>query len=157
MFCSSFLFLPPLIASPLPLSTSICIPRKQSKDMKLMFHKAVKKISHVRVVTQLYMQEDDDNVMMTHHWMTCNSWLCLNWTPDSISSLRAIPVGKSSRENEYHLEPPGTWNMKLFMSSLKSDGDFPQRAVDRRRMWLVKVSFQIVFKSVCISGLSQEM
>lgn len=32
-----------------------------------MFHKAVKKISHVRVVTQLYMQEDDDNVMMTHH------------------------------------------------------------------------------------------
>lgn len=47
--------------------------------------------------------------------------------------------------------------MKLFISSLEFDGDFPQRAVDRRRMWLVKVSFQIVFKSVCISGLSQEM
>ncbi|XP_007576118.1 retinal guanylyl cyclase 2 isoform X1 [Poecilia formosa] len=39
----------------------------ENRDMKQVFHKAVKKISHVRVVTQLYVPEDDHNVMLTHH------------------------------------------------------------------------------------------
>ncbi|XP_008288040.1 retinal guanylyl cyclase 2 [Stegastes partitus] len=38
-----------------------------SKDVKHVFHKAVKKLSHVRVVTQLHAPEDEDNVMMAHH------------------------------------------------------------------------------------------
>ncbi|XP_041840435.1 retinal guanylyl cyclase 2 [Melanotaenia boesemani] len=52
---------------PLPVPPELKSGMKNSRDMKQVFHKAVKKISHVRVVTQLYMPEDDDNVMMTHH------------------------------------------------------------------------------------------
>ncbi|KAM9718223.1 retinal guanylyl cyclase 2 isoform 1-T1 [Menidia menidia] len=52
---------------PIPPELKSGILLKESRDMKQVFHKAVKKISHVRVVTQLYMPEDDDNVMMTHH------------------------------------------------------------------------------------------
>ncbi|XP_068164325.1 retinal guanylyl cyclase 2 isoform X1 [Antennarius striatus] len=39
----------------------------QSKDMKLVFHKAAKKISHILVVTQLHASNDDENVLMSHH------------------------------------------------------------------------------------------
>ncbi|CAN9509735.1 unnamed protein product [Ophioblennius macclurei] len=40
----------------------------EARNMKQVFYKAVKKISHVRVVTQLYAPDDDGgNVMMTHH------------------------------------------------------------------------------------------
>ncbi|KAM6909176.1 retinal guanylyl cyclase 2 [Xenentodon cancila] len=52
---------------PVPPELKSGIPLNTSRDMKQVFHKAVKKIAHVRVVTQLYMPEDDDNVMMTHH------------------------------------------------------------------------------------------
>ncbi|XP_047440657.1 retinal guanylyl cyclase 2 isoform X8 [Mugil cephalus] len=47
--------------------TRISILPSETKDMKQVFHKAVKKIAHVRVVTQLYTPEDDGNVMLTHH------------------------------------------------------------------------------------------
>ncbi|XP_036966905.1 retinal guanylyl cyclase 2 [Acanthopagrus latus] len=46
--------------------TSFSIAAGESKDLKRAFHKAVKKISHVRVVTQMQAQ-DDDNVLMAHH------------------------------------------------------------------------------------------
>ncbi|XP_028330604.1 retinal guanylyl cyclase 2 isoform X2 [Gouania willdenowi] len=45
----------------------ISILSNQSKDLRHMFCKAVRKITHVRVVTQLPAQEEDSNVMMTHH------------------------------------------------------------------------------------------
>ncbi|XP_037538865.1 retinal guanylyl cyclase 2 [Nematolebias whitei] len=38
-----------------------------TRDLRRVFHKAVKKIAHVRVVTQLYVPEDDHNVLLTHH------------------------------------------------------------------------------------------
>ncbi|XP_038586029.1 retinal guanylyl cyclase 2 [Micropterus salmoides] len=47
--------------------TQIIIPTKESKDVKQVFHKAVKMISHVRVMTQLIVPDEDDNVMMSHH------------------------------------------------------------------------------------------
>ena len=56
-----------LHSSPSPVFLPSSMSLKASRDMKQVFHKAVKKISHVRVVTQLYMPEDDDNVMMAHH------------------------------------------------------------------------------------------
>ncbi|XP_072232312.1 retinal guanylyl cyclase 2 [Leuresthes tenuis] len=52
---------------PVPPEVKSGMSLKASRDMKQVFHKAVKKISHVRVVTQLYMPEEDDNVMMAHH------------------------------------------------------------------------------------------
>nr|BAC76881.1 guanylyl cyclase [Oryzias latipes] len=52
---------------PLPVPPELKTGMKAPRDMKQVFHKAVKKISHVRVVTQLHMPEDDANVMMTHH------------------------------------------------------------------------------------------
>ncbi|XP_054457935.1 retinal guanylyl cyclase 2 [Anoplopoma fimbria] len=36
------------------------------KDLKHLFHKAVKKITHVRIVTQLYVPEEDGNAIMSH-------------------------------------------------------------------------------------------
>ncbi|KAF3697687.1 Retinal guanylyl cyclase 2 [Channa argus] len=54
---------PPTLIPVHPLS----ITSDESKSMKQVFHKAVKKISHVRVVTQLYTPYEDDNVMMSHH------------------------------------------------------------------------------------------
>lgn len=56
--------LPPTLSP--PLSTSISIAPSESKDLKQVFHKAVRKISHVLVVTQLQAL-DNDNVMMSHH------------------------------------------------------------------------------------------
>ncbi|XP_019119511.2 retinal guanylyl cyclase 2 [Larimichthys crocea] len=47
---------------------SISVAAADSKDVKQVFHKAVKKISHVRVMTQvLQAPEEEDNVMMSHH------------------------------------------------------------------------------------------
>uniref|UniRef100_A0A4W6FMN0 Guanylate cyclase n=1 Tax=Lates calcarifer TaxID=8187 RepID=A0A4W6FMN0_LATCA len=52
---------------PLPVPPELNIATDGSKDVKQVFHKAVKKIAHVRVVTQLYSTEDEDNVMLSHH------------------------------------------------------------------------------------------
>ncbi|XP_034020718.1 retinal guanylyl cyclase 2 isoform X2 [Thalassophryne amazonica] len=62
-------FTKPLPVPPeLKSGATIIISRKQTRNLKQVFHKAVKKISHVRVVTQLYYtHEDEDNVMMSHH------------------------------------------------------------------------------------------
>ncbi|TKS93231.1 Retinal guanylyl cyclase 2 [Collichthys lucidus] len=50
------------------LSISVSVAAADSKDVKQAFHKAVKKISHVRVMTQvLQAHEEEDNVMMSHH------------------------------------------------------------------------------------------
>ncbi|KAK2862850.1 hypothetical protein Q5P01_002383 [Channa striata] len=61
-------FTKPLPVPPqLKPGTRVSIASGESKNMKQVFHKAVKKISHVRVVTQLYTPYEDDNVMMSHH------------------------------------------------------------------------------------------
>ncbi|XP_015240974.1 PREDICTED: retinal guanylyl cyclase 2-like [Cyprinodon variegatus] len=52
---------------PVPPELKTGMSLTESRDLKQVFHKAVKKISHVRVVTQLYMPEDDHNVLLTHH------------------------------------------------------------------------------------------
>ncbi|KAM7366520.1 hypothetical protein PAMP_015956 [Pampus punctatissimus] len=62
-------FTKPLPVPPeLKSGSRISIAPNESKDVKQAFHKAVKKISHIRVVAQFNAQgEDDDNVMMLHH------------------------------------------------------------------------------------------
>lgn len=60
------MFSPSVVLSP-SLSTSISIAPSDSKDLKQVFHKAVKKISHIRVVTQLLLPEEDDSIMTSHH------------------------------------------------------------------------------------------
>uniref|UniRef100_A0A3Q3S0V2 Guanylate cyclase n=1 Tax=Mastacembelus armatus TaxID=205130 RepID=A0A3Q3S0V2_9TELE len=52
---------------PVPPELKSGIATTESKELKQIFYKAVKKISHVRVVTQLYTPEHDNNVMMSHH------------------------------------------------------------------------------------------
>ncbi|XP_069028216.1 retinal guanylyl cyclase 2 [Embiotoca jacksoni] len=52
---------------PLPVPPELNVAPSKSKNVKQAFHKAVKKIAHVRVLTQLFLQEDEGNVMMTHH------------------------------------------------------------------------------------------
>ncbi|KAM3857529.1 LOW QUALITY PROTEIN: retinal guanylyl cyclase 2 [Diretmus argenteus] len=49
-----------------PSPTTLITP-EESKLMKQRFHKAVRKISLVRVMTQLTSAEGDNNVMMSHH------------------------------------------------------------------------------------------
>ncbi|XP_078137945.1 retinal guanylyl cyclase 2, partial [Centroberyx gerrardi] len=39
----------------------------EQKDFKQILHKTVKKISHLRVMTQITTADDEDNVMMSHH------------------------------------------------------------------------------------------
>lgn len=61
---------PPSFSAPIlsfSLSPRISISTNESKNIKQVFHKAVKKISHVRVVTQLYAPCEEHNVMMSHH------------------------------------------------------------------------------------------
>ncbi|KAM3591137.1 uncharacterized protein V6R79_023235 [Siganus canaliculatus] len=59
--------IPPIVKS--GLSSTIGTPtyESESKNVKQAFHKAVKKISHVRVVSQLYAADEDDSVMLLHH------------------------------------------------------------------------------------------
>ncbi|XP_042368618.1 retinal guanylyl cyclase 2 [Plectropomus leopardus] len=52
---------------PVPPEVKSGIATGESKDVKRAFHKAVKKISHVRVATQVSTPDDEDNVMMSHH------------------------------------------------------------------------------------------
>uniref|UniRef100_A0A3Q1IGT6 Guanylate cyclase n=1 Tax=Anabas testudineus TaxID=64144 RepID=A0A3Q1IGT6_ANATE len=52
---------------PVPPELKSGISTNESKNIKQVFHKAVKKISHVRVVTQLYAPCEEHNVMMSHH------------------------------------------------------------------------------------------
>ncbi|XP_041820557.1 retinal guanylyl cyclase 2 isoform X2 [Chelmon rostratus] len=54
---------PPEVKSGSPIG----VAKDESKDLKQVFHKAVKKISHIRVVSQLQALDDDDNVMLSHH------------------------------------------------------------------------------------------
>ncbi|KAL7374649.1 hypothetical protein ABVT39_004666 [Epinephelus coioides] len=54
---------PPEVKSGTRISFSV----NESKDLKRAFHKAVKKISHVRVVTQVLGPDEDNNVMLSHH------------------------------------------------------------------------------------------
>lgn len=51
------------------LRTSISIIASESKNLRQVLHKAVKKISHIRIVTQ-FQAPEDDSVMMSHHWLT---------------------------------------------------------------------------------------
>lgn len=60
-----------------PLSTSIKIPTSETKNLKHIFHKAVRKISHLRVVTHMHAHDDHSSVMLAHHWVTCGLHL---WT-----------------------------------------------------------------------------
>lgn len=73
----SLMFLPSVVLSP-SLSARVSIAMGDPKDLKQVFHKAVKKISHVRVVTQLHVPEED-SIMMSHHWLTCSLQLHLDW------------------------------------------------------------------------------
>ncbi|KAK7910461.1 hypothetical protein WMY93_015145 [Mugilogobius chulae] len=61
-------FTKPLPVPPEVKSGRACsVATSQSRNMKQVLHKAVKMISHVRVVTQLYAHEEEPNVMMDHH------------------------------------------------------------------------------------------
>ncbi|XP_029696332.1 retinal guanylyl cyclase 2 isoform X2 [Takifugu rubripes] len=54
---------PPEIKS----GTSISTPASETKNMKHIFHKAVRKISHLRVVTHMHAHDDHSSVMLAHH------------------------------------------------------------------------------------------
>ncbi|XP_057710984.1 retinal guanylyl cyclase 2 isoform X1 [Corythoichthys intestinalis] len=49
---------------PVPPELKSGVASKEPKDLKQMLYKAVRKLSHIRVVAQL---GEDDNVMMSHH------------------------------------------------------------------------------------------
>ncbi|XP_055085168.1 retinal guanylyl cyclase 2 isoform X1 [Periophthalmus magnuspinnatus] len=60
-------FTKPLPVPPELKTGRACSVVTSQRNMKHVFHKAVKMISHVRVVTQLYGHEEEPNVMMAHH------------------------------------------------------------------------------------------
>ncbi|XP_067435924.1 retinal guanylyl cyclase 2 isoform X1 [Thunnus thynnus] len=61
-------FTKPLPVPPeLKSGSRVSITSDESRNLRQAFHKAVKKITHIRIVTQLYAPDDDDNVMMSHH------------------------------------------------------------------------------------------
>ncbi|XP_053716688.1 retinal guanylyl cyclase 2 isoform X1 [Synchiropus splendidus] len=52
---------------PVPPEIKSGIPMNETKDMKRVFHKSVKLLTHIRAVTQLHMPEEEANVMLAHH------------------------------------------------------------------------------------------
>lgn len=82
-----------------PLSTSIRTPASETKNLKHIFHKAARKISHVRVVTHMHAHDDQSSVMLAHHWLTCGLHL---WTKPtagfspSLFRLKTVPWAKDT-------------------------------------------------------------